>query len=249
MTDRPRCVCVAVNAQAHVSFCTSTSMKHTRARAALPLRQPWSGATVTSARRDAGVTTSFATAPAFSTHSTVVLSGACSLRRRHRGHRVHKSSHRQHKSSMQPVDTASHHKCTSHTDKEATSVIDTASRQTCTSHIDKGANGAYLKETSPHARGQPGKSRIRRPSAVRGSAGEAVCISMSCTVVRCFAAVPGYLGPRTNTPRDWTGGDGDKRCGEAYGSLSPNEHSRPAGTGPSGPIAGSVLQFQAEKVP
>ena len=55
-------------------------MKHTRARAALPLRQPWSGATVTSAWRDAGVTTSFVTAPAFSTHSTVVLSGACSLR-------------------------------------------------------------------------------------------------------------------------------------------------------------------------
>ena len=66
-----------------------------------------------------------------------------------------------------------------------------------------------MKETSPHARGQPGKSRIRRPSAVRGSAGEAVCISMSCMVVRCFAAVPGYLHA-TNTPRDRTGDDAEE---------------------------------------
>jgi len=227
MTDRPRCVCVAVNAQAHVSFCTSTSMKHTRARAALPPRQPWSGATVTSAWRDAGVTTSFVTAPAFSTHSTVVLSGACSLRTAVSG-----------SPRAEAIDTSAIGTGT------VVPPVTTSAQVT-----QQRGKGPYLKETSPHARGQPGKSRIRRPSAVRGSAGEAVCISMSCTVVRCFAAVPGYLGPRTNTPRDWTGGDGDKRCGEAYGSLSPNEHSRPAGTGPSGPIAGSVLQFQPEKVP
>ena len=91
-------------------------------------------------------------------------------------------------------------------------------------HRQRG-KGAYLKETSPHARGQPGKSRIRRPSAVRGSAGEAVCISMSCTVIRCFAAVPGY------------------------GLLSPYVHISPAEMGPSGPIAGSVLQFRPENVP
>ena len=82
-----------------------------------------------------------------------------------------------------------------------------------------------MKETSPHARGQPGKSRIRRPSAVRGSAGEAVCISMSCTVIRCFATVPGY------------------------GLLSPYVHISPAEMGPSGPIVGSVLQFRPENVP
>ena len=93
-------------------------MRHTRHMhgwGAASVRQPWSGATVTSARRDAGVTTSFATTPALSTHSTVVLSGACSLRAA-----VHVlvtvctsqviATTSQVKSSIPAIDAASHHK-------------------------------------------------------------------------------------------------------------------------------------------